>query len=80
MLPKEGQLKTAQRILAYLKTFPKGRIIADIKYQNHSLYTIEDHSKRKDFYSDAEEVEGIPNDLPKPGTEVSDDYLCGSKL
>jgi hypothetical protein len=29
-LPREGHLKAAGRILAYLKTFPKGRIIVDI--------------------------------------------------
>jgi hypothetical protein len=27
MLPREGYLKAAKRILAYLKTFPKERII-----------------------------------------------------
>jgi hypothetical protein len=50
------------RILAYLKTFPKGRIIVDTRYPNHSIYIIEDHPKWKDFYPDAEEE--IPNDLP----------------
>jgi hypothetical protein len=29
MLPREGHLKAVKRILSYLKTFPKGRVIID---------------------------------------------------
>jgi hypothetical protein len=29
MLPRKGHLKAVQRILSYLKTFPKGRVIVD---------------------------------------------------
>ena len=62
MAPREGHLKAVKRILAYLKTFPKGRIIIDTSYPNHSEYPVEDHSNWKDFYPDAEEE--TPNDLP----------------
>jgi hypothetical protein len=57
MLPREGHLKAVKRILSYLKTFPKGRIIID-----HSLYPVEDHSNWMEFYPDASEE--IPKDLP----------------
>jgi hypothetical protein len=29
MSPREGHMKAVKRILAYLKTFPKGRVIID---------------------------------------------------
>jgi hypothetical protein len=60
--PREGHFKAVKRILAYLKTFPKGRVIIDTSYPNHSEYPVEDHSNWKDFYPDAEEE--IPNDVP----------------
>jgi hypothetical protein len=63
MSPREGHLNADKRILDYLKTFPKGRIIVDTKYPNHSTYCIEDHSNWKELYPDAEEE--ISNDLPK---------------
>jgi hypothetical protein len=62
MSPREGQLKAVKRILAYLKTFPKGRLIVDTSYPDHSVYPDEGHPNWKDFYPDAEEE--IPNDLP----------------
>ncbi len=62
MSPREGHLKAVKRILAYLKTFPKGRVIVDTTYPDHSIYPVEDHPNWKDFYPDAEEE--IPNDLP----------------
>jgi hypothetical protein len=62
MSPREGHMKAVKRILAYLKTFPKGRVIVDTTYPDHSIYPVEDHPNRKDFYPDAEEE--VPNDLP----------------
>jgi hypothetical protein len=38
--PSEGHLKAVKMILAYLKTFPKGRIIIDTSYPNHSKYPV----------------------------------------
>jgi hypothetical protein len=55
-------LKAAKGISAYLKTFPKGRVIIDTSYPNHSEYVVNDLPNWKDFYPDAEEE--IPNDLP----------------
>jgi hypothetical protein len=63
MLPSEGHLKDAKRILAYFKTFPKERINVDTTYPNHSTYPIEDHPNWKDFYPGAEGE--IHNDLLK---------------
>jgi hypothetical protein len=55
MAPREGHLKAVMRILAYLKTFPKGRLLIDTAYPDHSVYPVEDHPNWKDFYPDAEE-------------------------
>jgi hypothetical protein len=44
MLPREGHLKAVKRILSYLKTFPKGRVVIDTSYPDHSIYPFEDHS------------------------------------
>jgi hypothetical protein len=62
MLPREGHLKAVERILSYIKTFPKGRVIIDTSYPDHSMYPVEDHSNWMEFYSDASEE--IPKDLP----------------
>jgi hypothetical protein len=62
MLPREGHLKAVKRILSYLKTFPKGRVIIDTSYPDHSVYLVEDHSNWMEFYPDASEE--IPKDLP----------------
>jgi hypothetical protein len=62
MAPRSGHLKDVKRILAYLKTFPKGRLIVDAAYPDYSLYLVEDHPNWKDFYPDAGEE--IPNNLP----------------
>jgi hypothetical protein len=62
MLPREGHLKAVKRILSYLKTFPKGRVIIDTSYPDHSVYPVEDHSNWVEFYPDASEE--IPKDLP----------------
>jgi hypothetical protein len=62
MSPREGHLKAVKRILAYLKTFPKGKLIIDTAYPDHSIYPVEDHTSWMEFYPDAEAE--IPNDLP----------------
>jgi hypothetical protein len=48
--------------LSYLKTFPKGRVIIDTSYSDHSVYLVEDHSNWMEFYPDSGEE--IPKDLP----------------
>jgi hypothetical protein len=62
MLPGEGHLKAVKRILSYLKTFPKGKVITDTSYPDHSMYPVEDHSHWMEFYPDVGEE--IPKDLP----------------
>jgi hypothetical protein len=61
MLPREGLHKAVKRILTYLKTFPKGRVIIDTSYSDQSVYLVEDHSNWMEFYPDASEE--IPKDL-----------------
>jgi hypothetical protein len=53
MLPREGHLKGFKRILSYLKTFPKGRVIIDTSYPDHSMHPVENHSNCMEFYPDA---------------------------
>jgi hypothetical protein len=62
MLPREGHLNAVKRILSYLKTFPKGRVIIDTSYPDHSVYPVEDHLNMMEFYPDSSEE--IPKDLP----------------
>jgi hypothetical protein len=62
MLPREGHLKAVKRILSYLKTFPKGKVIIDTLYPENYVYPVEDHSNWMEFYPDAGEE--IPKDLP----------------
>jgi hypothetical protein len=62
MLPREGHLKAVKRILSYLKTFPKERVIIDTSYPDHFMYPVEDHSNWMEFYPDASEE--IPKDFP----------------
>jgi hypothetical protein len=62
MLSREGNLKVVKRILSYLKKFPKGRLIIDTSYPNHSMYLVEDQSNWMEFYPDTSEE--IKKDLP----------------
>jgi hypothetical protein len=62
MLPTEGHITAVKRILSYLKTFPKERVIIDTSYPDHSMYPVDEHSNWMEFYPDAGEA--IPKDLP----------------
>jgi hypothetical protein len=69
MLPREGHLKAGKRILSYFKTFPKERVIIDTSYPDHSVYPLEEHSNRVEFYPDAGKE--ISKDLsPEKGQRV----------
>jgi hypothetical protein len=73
MLPREGHLKAIQRILSYLKTFPKGRVIIDSSYPDHSLYLIKDHSNwmvRMTVYVDADHAHDLVTRRSIPGILV----------
>jgi hypothetical protein len=50
MLPREGNLKAVKRILYYLKTFPKEKLIIGTSYPEHSMYPVENHSNWMEFY------------------------------
>ena len=63
MAPREEHLKAAFRILSYVKTFPKGRILFDTKYPNANSIDGDDYDW-KEFYLDAEE--DIPTDMVDP--------------
>jgi hypothetical protein len=41
MLPSEGHLKAVTKIFSHLETFPKGRVIIDTTYPDHSMYLVE---------------------------------------
>jgi hypothetical protein len=62
MIPREEHLKAVTRILSYLKTFPKWRLIIDTTYPDHSIYPAEDLTDCMQIYPDVEEE--IPNDFP----------------
>jgi hypothetical protein len=53
LLPREGHLNAVKRILSYIKTFPKGIVITDTSYPDHSIYPFEDHSNWMEFYPDS---------------------------
>ena len=42
--PREGYFKAVKRILTYLKTFPKARLIFDTSYPDHSQFVTEEHN------------------------------------
>jgi hypothetical protein len=73
MLPREGHLKAVKKFLSYLKTFPKGRVIIDTSYPEHSVYPVEDHSNWMEFYPDA--IEEIPKDPTENGPRVKMTFL-----
>jgi len=63
MQPREGHFKAAIRVLAYLNTWKKGKIIFDTAYPSHAKYEV----KQQDWgtlYEDVEEE--LPPDMPKP--------------
>src|SRR5210317_1469382 len=64
MAPRVGHMKAAQRLFGYLKAFPKGKIIYDCSYPDHSKYPVEDHEKWGEFYPNVQEE--LPPDMPKP--------------
>jgi hypothetical protein len=61
MAPREGHLKAIKKILDYLKTFLKGRIIIETSYTSPSEELLDDLTNCKDLYPDTEEE--IPKGL-----------------
>ena len=68
MAPREGHMKAAIKVLSYLKTFPKGRILFDTSYpQHHSIDT--DDADWIEWYPDAEEE--LPANMPEPKMKMA---------
>ena len=63
MAPREGHLVAAKKVLSYLKTFPKGKILFDTSYPVHHDIDHDD-ADWTEFYPDAEEE--LPSDMPDP--------------
>jgi hypothetical protein len=64
MAPREGHFKAMQRVLGYLKKFPKGRIIIDTNHRDWSSFPMDTSDNWKDFYPDA--AEEMPPNMPLP--------------
>ena len=61
MAPREGHLKAATKILSYVKTRPKGRIVFDVSYKSWS-HSDEDKYDWTKYYPDIKEE--LPHDRP----------------
>jgi hypothetical protein len=64
MAPREGHIRAAERIFAYLKHHPKGKIVCDPHPPDHSAFESKEHNNWKEFYPDAEEE--LPPGMPEP--------------
>jgi hypothetical protein len=72
MLLTEGNLNSVNRVFSYPNAFPKGRIIDDTSYPDHSMFPIQCHKNWKGFYPDAEEE--LPSNLftsKEPNVKIS---------
>jgi hypothetical protein len=58
----QGRLEAGKRIMSYLNTFPKERVIIDTSYPDHSIYPVEFHLNCMKLYPDA--GEDIPKNIP----------------
>ncbi len=63
MAPREGHFKAMQRVMGYLKKFPKGRLIIDANLRDWSKYEMKTADSWGEYYPDAEEE--IPHNVPK---------------
>jgi hypothetical protein len=69
MAPREGHFHAAQRVLGYLKKFPKGRLIIDPVLPDWSSLDTNPSHNWSELYPDA--VEDMPPNMPTPlGTNV----------
>jgi hypothetical protein len=64
MAPREGHLEAMKRVFGYLKKFPKGKIVVDASYRDHSNFVFRDYDTWKEFYPDASEE--MPDNMPEP--------------
>ena len=64
LAPRHGHFSRMKRVFGYLKSNPKGKLICDPTYPDHSRYHTEDHQNWADFYPDAGEE--TPPNCPTP--------------
>jgi hypothetical protein len=64
MSPCEGHLEAMKRVFGYLKKFPKGIIIVDSSYRDHSKFVTKEYKNWKELYPDAGEE--MPDNMPEP--------------
>ena len=66
MAPRQGHLTGIIRVFGYLKKMPKGSIMIDPKYPDHSQFDVADYDQWKEFYPDVEEMIPGPDEKPPP--------------
>jgi hypothetical protein len=64
MSPRKEDLKTIERMLSHLKTFPRRGIIVETLQSEYTIRPISKLLNCKDFYPDVEGL--LRNDLPTP--------------
>jgi hypothetical protein len=64
MAPRIGHLEAMKRVFGYLKKYPKGRIVVDTSFPDHSAYKANDFDNWSEFYPDASEE--LPPNMPTP--------------
>ncbi len=70
MAPRQGHFQAMQRVLGYLKKFPKGRIIIDSQFRDWKPYPVDTPTANwGEFYPDATE-DLPPNQPPAKGSPV----------
>ena len=74
MEPRQGHLQAAKRIFGYLKKLPKGKIVVDPTYPDHSQCDVNEYNNWKEFYPDAKEE--IPDKKPEPLGKPAVMTLC----
>ena len=64
MAPRQGHLLAMKRVFGYLKKRPKGRLLCDTSYPDHSKYDSNLKHDWEEFYPDAQEE--LPDRMPMP--------------
>ena len=66
MQPRDGHLVGMIRVFGYLQNYPKGKIVIDPDYPDHSLYPTPVCDNWKEFYPDTEEMLPPKSQIPNP--------------
>jgi hypothetical protein len=62
MAPRQGHFNAMKRVFGYLRANPKGRLVCDPSYPDHSAFHTPEHQNWKEFYPGAGEEK--PHDMP----------------